>query len=185
VLRDSARGRVKVAGTTDAPIPWPYSAARGGKRQLVLCGDLARAVRTESAEAVAYHWGITRWTVRDWRRALGVGRATEGTRRRMAALVETHLAPEALARGGQGRAGTKNGGAAPPPVHLTAPGPGGPLTPARSRDRKALARLGWEQPVEPGDYARLLRAALGAGITLVLRRPAPSVTVRDTKPTPS
>jgi hypothetical protein len=48
---------------------------------LILYGDLARAVRRESAVAVAHAWGVTAQTVTKWRRALGVPRATEGTSR--------------------------------------------------------------------------------------------------------
>jgi hypothetical protein len=76
------RGGVIVCGLTDAPIPSP-----GGKRKqrgsrarsIVLCGALVDAVRRESAQAVAYWWGVTAQTVTHWRRALGVGVVNEGT----------------------------------------------------------------------------------------------------------
>jgi hypothetical protein len=42
-------------------------------------GDLAEAVRRESATALCSWWGVTGQTVRKWRRALGVGAITEGT----------------------------------------------------------------------------------------------------------
>jgi hypothetical protein len=56
-------------------------AAAGIARSLVLYGALADAVRRESAEAVAYWWGVTAQTVTAWRKALGVGQYNEGTRR--------------------------------------------------------------------------------------------------------
>jgi hypothetical protein len=46
---------------------------------MILTGDLVRALRRESAIAVANHWGTTWRTVRVWRRALGIGRMTEGS----------------------------------------------------------------------------------------------------------
>ena len=53
------RGReVTVKGMTDAPIQWPC-ARRNGNASPILCGDLIRAVRTESEIAVAYHWGVS------------------------------------------------------------------------------------------------------------------------------
>jgi hypothetical protein len=87
-------GRQTVGGMTAAPIPWPYAARIGGKPPLILCGDLVRAIRTETAAAVAYHWGVGRWVVYDWRQVLGVGRFTEGTRRRYQELAATKLTAE-------------------------------------------------------------------------------------------
>jgi hypothetical protein len=61
---------VIVAGfTIDVPIPWPYSAVKGGQR-LVLCGDLLRAVWAERSPTIARHWGVSEFTVRDWRYAV-------------------------------------------------------------------------------------------------------------------
>jgi hypothetical protein len=87
-------GRQTVAGYTAAPIPWPYAARQGGKPPLILCGDLVRAIKTETAAAVAHHWGVSRFTVHDWRQVLGVGRYTEGTRRRWQELAPRKLTPE-------------------------------------------------------------------------------------------
>ena len=72
-LRCLMRGPIKVCGISPAPIQWPFT--RRGKRgtvSLILCGDLARAVRKESEIAVAHWFGITGQTVWKWRVALGV-----------------------------------------------------------------------------------------------------------------
>src|SRR5262249_33653375 len=52
------RGKIAVAGLSDAPIQWPYVPQPGGNgyRSLILCGDLVRAVRRESGIAVAHWW---------------------------------------------------------------------------------------------------------------------------------
>lgn len=96
------RGRQTVGGLTAAPVPWPYSATHhaGPHRTLLLCGDLVRAVRTESAQAIAWHWGIGRRVVSEWRRALGVGRMTEGTAARWRELAPRRLSRAARVRGG-------------------------------------------------------------------------------------
>jgi hypothetical protein len=51
---------VIVTRWSDAPISWPRGDApsekRGGGPGLIVDDELARAVRTESAEAVAYFW---------------------------------------------------------------------------------------------------------------------------------
>ena len=91
-LADRVKGDVIVDGITDAPVPWPYTRRReptattwirttwSPRPMLVLCGDLERAVRVESSMAVCHHWGVSKRVVTAWRRALGVGRWTEGTR---------------------------------------------------------------------------------------------------------
>jgi hypothetical protein len=71
-------GRVTIRCLSDAPIPW-FSSLAAGRLRLVLSGDLIQAVRTESAGAIAHHWGVSRETVRLWRRLLGVERMTLGT----------------------------------------------------------------------------------------------------------
>lgn len=83
VVGCARRGEVRIVGLSDAPIPWPIGQTlpRGSSRSLVLYGDLANAVRRESAEAVMHFWGVGPSTVWHWRKALGVGQYTEGTRR--------------------------------------------------------------------------------------------------------
>ena len=75
-------GEVKVSSWSDAPIPWPLCRIKGSSGSIILCGDLARAVQTETAAAVALAWGVDRFTVHKWRRVLNVKRANEGTRAR-------------------------------------------------------------------------------------------------------
>src|SRR3954447_21968886 len=56
------RGEVIVCGLTAARIPWIVGKRKlkGSRaRAIILCGALVDAVRRESAQAVAYWWGIT------------------------------------------------------------------------------------------------------------------------------
>jgi hypothetical protein len=76
------RGAVEVVSLHEAPIPWPVG-KRGRARSLVAFKDLVRAVRRESEVAVAHHRGVDKQTVRKWRKALGVGKVTEGTSERL------------------------------------------------------------------------------------------------------
>src|SRR5947209_6986859 len=114
-----ARDRVTVDGLTDAPIIWPFT-RRSGPRSLILCGDLVRAVRSESERAVAAHWGVSSKTVWVWRRSLGVKQFTRGTRQLirdtipekvdLARLAEARVAsrtPEARARMSAARKGRR------------------------------------------------------------------------------
>lgn len=85
ILTCTLRGEVPVDGLTDAPIPWPYTRYRGGavppcyRPILILCGDLERAVRTESSTAIMHYWGVGKRIVWKWRKALGVQVMNEGT----------------------------------------------------------------------------------------------------------
>ena len=81
-VRCTLRGEMEVVGYTDAPIPWPVCKGRN-YRALPLYGDLARAVRRESAQAVRHWFGVRSHTAWKWRKALGVDRAagSEGTHR--------------------------------------------------------------------------------------------------------
>src|SRR5436190_660025 len=77
-VRCAVRGPVTVKGVHKARINWPYHHPRGEK-QLVVTGDLERAVRQESTSAVAHWWGVCKWTVSRWRRRLGVPQKNPGT----------------------------------------------------------------------------------------------------------
>jgi hypothetical protein len=72
------RGLVQVKTFTGAPIPQPIK--RGQGCAIIVCGDLVRALRVESASAVAHWWGVSTHRVSIWRRALDIDRVTEGTR---------------------------------------------------------------------------------------------------------
>jgi hypothetical protein len=89
---------VVVSSWTDARIPWPRCRALdggGAGSGLLVNEELARAVRTESAAAVCYWWGISHGAVARWRRALGVGRSdSPGTRRLVKAASEAGAATQ-------------------------------------------------------------------------------------------
>jgi hypothetical protein len=74
------RGQVVLCGLTEAQIRWP-SGKVGRHHAIVLYAGLAEAVRREAAQAVAYWWGVSLYTVWKWRKALGVGATTPGTSR--------------------------------------------------------------------------------------------------------
>jgi hypothetical protein len=71
------RGYLKVSPNwSDGLIPWPRRWRTGS---IILCGDLVRAVKMESVEAVCYHWGVCRNVVQNWRHALSVPESNPGT----------------------------------------------------------------------------------------------------------
>jgi len=70
------RGCLKVGSWSDGLIPWPRRYRTGS---IILCGDLVRAVKLESVEAVCYHWGVCRNVVQKWRHALHVTEFNPGT----------------------------------------------------------------------------------------------------------
>ena len=72
-------GEVVMRAFTDR-LRWPC-ALLYGQRSPILTGDLVRAVRTESAMAVAWWWEVSRNLVHRWRVCLSVGRKTPGTLR--------------------------------------------------------------------------------------------------------
>jgi hypothetical protein len=80
-LRCELRGTVIVRGLSDAPIVWPFTRSSKGRgpARLILCDDLVRAVRRESAAAIRYHWRVSGHSVWKWRVALGIGATTKGT----------------------------------------------------------------------------------------------------------
>jgi hypothetical protein len=81
LLRDCG---VVITGWSDGRFPWPRCRAldkRGGS-VLLVDEELARAVRTESVEALKYWWGIGSAGAWRWRKALGVGQwGTPGSKR--------------------------------------------------------------------------------------------------------
>ncbi len=95
-IDDEIDGRLEVGGWTTAPISWPRR-KKTGRASLILTEELARAVRTESSEAISFWWGVSTAKVWMWRKALGVGRVTDGTRKLL--QERTGVPPEAAARG--------------------------------------------------------------------------------------
>jgi hypothetical protein len=79
-VRCLIRGEVEVAGVHDGPIPWPVCKTTR-RHAIIVYADLARAIRRESAQAVAHWWGVRPLQVWVWRKALGVGATTKGTSR--------------------------------------------------------------------------------------------------------
>lgn len=77
-----------ITGLSDAPIPWPTGRkpGRGGPPILIVFKGLARAVRKESNQAVAHHWGVTGQTVTAWRKALNVPATNSGSSK----LISAH-----------------------------------------------------------------------------------------------
>jgi hypothetical protein len=84
---------VIVTGWSDGRIPWPrcrLPGTHGGGSGLLVDEELARAVRSESKQAVMFWWGVSASAVFNWRRVLGVERFNEGSKRlHDAAAVET------------------------------------------------------------------------------------------------
>lgn len=54
------------------PRQWPKARTRRGRPQLIVCGDLVRALSLETRETIALHWGVHWCTVANWRRKLGI-----------------------------------------------------------------------------------------------------------------
>ena len=75
---------VVITGWSDARISWPRCRAIGarGGSGLLVDDELARAIRTESAVALKYWWGIGTHGVWNWRKVLGVSKVNNpGTNR--------------------------------------------------------------------------------------------------------
>jgi hypothetical protein len=98
---------VIVTSLSAGRIPWPLCKPIGpGQPGLLVEEELARAIRCESVLAVRYWWGACPRVVWRWRKALGVGRFTEGSLRlcRMAGEAAAEvlrggpLPPEAVER---------------------------------------------------------------------------------------
>jgi transposase-like protein len=82
----------KVTSISNAPIPWPRVQPveeRGGSG-LWVCAALVKAIRTESAAALKYHFGASTTTVWAWRKNFGVGgrATTKGSKRAIRAAAK-------------------------------------------------------------------------------------------------
>jgi hypothetical protein len=65
-----------ITGLSSAPIQWPHCCAFdiGGHPDLLVDEVLLRAIRTESAVALRYWFGVSAWVAWMWRKAFGVDR---------------------------------------------------------------------------------------------------------------
>ena len=99
-LVDAVRGKVRFGKYSNALIPWPIFKKQGsrGSGGHVLCGDLLRALKHESAAAICYHWGVCAGTVLKWRRALGLKGLTPGAQRMVKIGVDLCKLPESQAK---------------------------------------------------------------------------------------
>jgi hypothetical protein len=66
---DACYGKVKVAGFTRAPIPWPAHKIRG-KLIPILTKNLVRALMEEPEAVVAHYFGVSKYSVVRWRKLL-------------------------------------------------------------------------------------------------------------------
>src|SRR5262245_46901471 len=86
---------VMIYGWSAGPIPWPLCYRAGTRafgKGILVEEELARAIRHESAMAVAHWWGVSLLTAHHWRAALGVYRTdTEGSRRLIQRAAEGGL----------------------------------------------------------------------------------------------
>jgi hypothetical protein len=85
-------GDVIVTGWTAARIPWPRGRPVDVPKShpsLLVDEELARAIRSESAAAIRYWWGVSVGVVWRWRMALGVSRTSNpGSARHIRAASE-------------------------------------------------------------------------------------------------
>jgi hypothetical protein len=85
---------VVITSWSDGRIPWPRCRDRdqvgGGGSGLLIDETLVRAIRTESAEAIKYWFGVGTHAVWSWRKAFGIGqRGTAGSQRLYDLTAET------------------------------------------------------------------------------------------------
>jgi hypothetical protein len=120
------RGEVTICGLSTAPIPWSLCTRGRGRRSLVVFKDLHKAILRESNQAICHWWGRTPQTVTKWRKALGVERNTEGSRRLSSEYCKEPWAVEALKQ-----------------AHAKAPDP-------QRRQKIAAARRGKARPPHVG-----------------------------------
>ena len=86
-------GLVRMVGWSDGPLPWPQCRLSSNP-SMILFADLERALRVESAQAIAVAWGTWGPTVSTWRKALNVKRVTIGTSARWSENFNIVISPE-------------------------------------------------------------------------------------------
>ena len=72
--------------------------AIGHARQPIICGDLLKALQTESRLAVSFHFGISQGMVSEYRRKLGIERLNAGSIRLFWRNIELARTDEARAK---------------------------------------------------------------------------------------
>jgi hypothetical protein len=100
-VRCRVRGAVVIVGLSGGPIPWPVGQPVRGRAVtgLVVFADLVKALRRESAPAVARWWGVSENAGWRWRKALGLaGQVTEGSKQLLRQAARSPARLEALAR---------------------------------------------------------------------------------------
>jgi len=95
-LKCELRGLLQVGSFSNALIPWPTAVKH--RKQLIVCGDLVRALKTESCLAVCFHFGILPQMVSEYRRRLGIERLTAGSTRLFWRSVKLARSDEARAK---------------------------------------------------------------------------------------
>jgi DNA-binding XRE family transcriptional regulator len=80
-------GPKTVSKFSQGKIRWPMGKRGRGRPGFIVFGDLAKAIRLESTQAVAHHWGVTNNKVSLWRRGLKVPINNPGTRKRWKSLA--------------------------------------------------------------------------------------------------
>jgi hypothetical protein len=107
-LVDAVRGKLPFGTFSNGLIPWPKARKQGKGESggYILCGDLLRALENECGFAVSHHWGVSRATVGNWRRALELKGRTEGAQRLVDLGVELAKLPQSrkkIAEAARGR----------------------------------------------------------------------------------
>lgn len=105
-LKCELRGMIQVGGYSNGLIPWPV--AVGHPRQMIVCADLVKALKTESRVAVAFHFGISPQMVSEYRRRLGIERLTAGSLRLFWKTVDLARSDEARAKMSRQREGRQD-----------------------------------------------------------------------------
>ncbi len=98
VYDEVAEEDVTVGSVSLARTPWPCR-LKTGRPSLIVTDRLAEAVRIESVQAITYWWGVGIVTAWKWRKALGVGPMTEGTKQVYRDVMSDRLSPAAVALG--------------------------------------------------------------------------------------
>ena len=98
VVQDEWRGEVTIVGISIGRIAWPIGQTKRAK-SFVVYGGLAKAIRRESVQAVAYWFGVTPQTVTKWPHKLGIaGEKLKGTTKLRQAYSHEPWAVDARAK---------------------------------------------------------------------------------------